>query len=337
MNGDRVRWGVLGCAAIALHKVIPAMQRSARCDVIAIASRSAERAAEAAGALGIPRSYGSYADLLADPDVEAVYIPLPNHLHAEWTRRAAEAGKHVLCEKPLAMDATEAAAMVEACGQAGVLLMEAFMYRLHPLWRRAHEFVSSGAIGELETIQAFFSYRNVDPENIRNITDYGGGALMDIGCYPINVARWFFGGEPDRVSAHVRRDATFGTDVLTSAILDFAGRQATFTCSTQIEDDQRVHLVGTAGRLVVEIPFNIPPDRPTRLLRVAGGNPPVEPDIEVIEVPTADPYGVQGDAFSAAVRDGTPVPIPPDDAVANMAVIEQILATELSADPARGR
>ena len=337
MNGDRVRWGVLGCAAIALHKVIPAMQRSARCDVIAIASRSAARAAEAAGALGIPRSYGSYADLLADPDVEAVYIPLPNHLHAEWTRRAAEAGKHVLCEKPLAMDATEAAAMVEACRRAGVLLMEAFMYRLHPLWRRAHELVSSGAIGELETIQAFFSYRNVDPANIRNITDFGGGALMDIGCYPINVARWFFGGEPGRVSANVRRDATFGTDVLTSAILDFAGRQATFTCSTQIEDDQRVHLVGTAGRLVVEIPFNIPPDRPTRLLRVADGNPPVEPDIEVIEIPTADPYGVQGDGFSAAVRDGTPVPIPPDDAVANMAVIEQILATELSADPARGR
>ena len=337
MNGGRVRWGVLGCAAIALHKVIPAMQRAARCDVIAIASRSAERAAEAAGTLGIPRSYGSYADLLADPDVEAVYIPLPNHLHAEWTRRAAEAGKHVLCEKPLGMDATEAAGMVGACEQAGVALMEAFMYRVHPLWRRAHELVASGAIGELETIQAFFSYRNVDPENIRNIAAYGGGALMDIGCYPINVARWFFAGEPDHVSAHVRRDATFGTDVLTSAILEFSGRQATFTCSTQIEDDQRVHLVGTAGRLVVEIPFNIPPDRPTRLLRVAGGNPPVEPDIEVIEIPVADPYAVQGDAFSAAVRDGTPVPIPPADAVANMAVIDQILTTGFSAGRARDR
>ena len=311
MTGDRVRWGVLGCAAIALQKVVPAMQRSSRCDVVGIASRSAERAEAAAGALGIPRAYGRYEDLLADADIEAVYIPLPNHLHAEWTRLAAAAGKHVLCEKPLAMNAGEAAGMVEACRDAGVALMEAFMYRLHPLWLRAHELVAAGAIGELETIQAFFSYRNVDPANIRNIAAYGGGALMDIGCYPINVARWFFASEPDRITASVRTHPTFGTDVLTSAILEFGGRQAAFTCSTAIEDDQRVHLVGTAGRLVVPIPFNIPPDRPTQIVRAAGGNPPVEPDLEVIEVPTADPYAAQGDAFSAAVRDGTPGADPP--------------------------
>ena len=326
MTHERVRWGVLGCASIATRKVVPAMQRSERCDVLAIASRTAERAAQAAQELQIPRSYGSYEDLLADPDVEAVYIPLPNHLHAEWTRRAAAAGKHVLCEKPLAMDAREAAGMIEACRDAGVALMEAFMYRLHPLWLRAHELVRGGAIGELEAIQASFSYRNVDPANIRNIAEYGGGALMDIGCYPINVARWFFGAEPDRVAAAVRFDPTFGTDVLASAILEFAGRQATFICSTQVEDDQRVQLLGTAGRLVVPIPFNIPPDRPTQLLLAAGGDPPVAPDIDIIEVPAADPYGVQGDAFSAAVQAGTPVPIPPDDAVANLAVIEQILS-----------
>ena len=319
---ERVRWGVLGCASIATRKVIPAMQHSARCAVVAIASRSAERAEQAARELQIPRSYGGYDDLLADPDVEAVYIPLPNHLHAEWTRRAAAAGKHVLCEKPLAIDAREAAGMIAACRDAGVALMEAFMYRLHPLWLRAHELVRTGAIGELEAIQASFSYRNVDPSNIRNIAEYGGGALMDIGCYPINVARWFFGGEPDRVTAAVRWDPTFGTDVLTSAILEFAGRQATFTCSTQVEDDQRVQLFGTAGRLVVPIPFNIPPDRPTQLLRAAGGDPPVAPDIDVVDVPAADPYAVQGDAFSASVRAGTPVPIPPDDAVGNLAVIE---------------
>ena len=273
MTDDRVRWGVLGCASIAVHKVIPAMQRSSRGDVIAIASRSIERAEEAASALGIPRAFGRYEDLLADADVEAVYIPLPNHLHAEWTRRAAEAGKHVLCEKPLAMNTGEATRMVEGCRDAGVELMEAFMYRLHPLWLRTHELVADGAIGELETIQAFFSYRNVDPANIRNIAAYGGGALMDIGCYPINVARWFFGGEPDRITASIRAHPTFGTDVLTSAILEFAGRQATFTCSTEIEDDQRVHLVGTAGRLVVPIPFNIPPDRPTQIIRRRGRQP----------------------------------------------------------------
>jgi predicted dehydrogenase len=321
-----VRWGVLGCAAIASRKVIPAMQRSARCDVVAIASRDRARADRAAAELGIGRAHGSYEALLADPDVEAVYIPLPNHLHAEWTQRAAAAGKHVLCEKPLAMSAAEARKVVAACARAGVLLMEAFMYRLHPLWREVRALVDAGAIGELCAIQGWFSYRNVDPGNIRNIAAYGGGAVMDIGCYPINVARWMFDGEPDDVVATVRRDPAFGTDVLTSAVLDFGGRQAGFTCSTQLEDDQRVHLVGTAGRLLVEIPFNIPPDRPTRIVRAAGGDPPVAPGLEVIEVPTADPYGVQGDAFSAAVRDGTAAPIPPADAIGNMAVIDRILA-----------
>jgi predicted dehydrogenase len=295
--------------------------------VVAIASRDASRAAAAAVALGIPRAHGSYEALLADADVEAVYVPLPNHLHAEWTMRAAAAGKHVLCEKPLAMSAAEAGEMIAACERAGVMLMEAFMYRLHPMWQRARELVDSGAVGELLAIQAFFSYRNVDPTNIRNIASYGGGAVMDIGCYPINVARWMFDGEPDEIVASVRRDAAFGTDVLTSAILAFGGRQASFTCSTQIEDDQRVHLVGTAGRLVIEIPFNIPPDRPTRIVRAAGGDPPVAPGIEVIEVPAADPYGVQADAFSTALRISAPVPLPPADAVGNLRVIEHILAS----------
>jgi predicted dehydrogenase len=332
MAEQRMAFGVLGCASIAVRKVIPAMQRSQRCTVVAIASRTAERAAQAARELTITRSYGGYEDLLADPDVEAVYIPLPNHLHAEWTTRAAAAGKHVLCEKPLAMNAREAATMIETCRGTGVALMEAFMYRLHPLWQRAHELVRDGAIGELEAIQASFSYRNLDPANIRNIAEYGGGALMDIGCYPINVARWFFAAEPDHVSAAVRRDPAFGTDVLASAILDFAGRQASFVCSTQVEDDQRVQLIGTTGRLVVPIPFNIPPDRPTQLLRVAGGDPPVAPDVEVIEIPAADPYGVQADAFAAAVRAGTPVPIAPDDAVGNLTVIEQIVSAGRAPD-----
>jgi predicted dehydrogenase len=322
---DRLRFGVLGCAAIAVQKVIPAIRRSERCEVVAIASRDADRAASTAADLGIGRHHGSYEDLLADPSVEAVYIPLPNHLHAAWTLRAAEAGKHVLCEKPLALDAAEAAGMIEGCRQAGVALMEAFMYRLHPMWKRVHDLVTGGSIGELQAIQAFFSYRNLDPENIRNIAAYGGGALMDIGCYPINLARWMFGEEPSDVVASVRYDPTFGTDVLSSAVLDFGGRHATFTCSTQIEPDQRVHLIGTDGRLLVEIPFNIPPDRPTRIVRAAGGDPPVAPGIEVITVAEADPYTVQVDAFAAAIRNGAPVPIPPEDAIGNLAVIERIL------------
>jgi len=323
---ERVRWGVLGCASIAVNSVIPAMRRSERCTVTAIASRDPSRAAATAAELGIPRHHGSYQDLLDDPEVEAIYIPLPNHLHGIWTLRAAAAGKHVLCEKPFAMTSAEAQQMVDACQSAGVLLMEAFMYRFPPLWLRTVELVRGGAIGELDAIQAFFSYRNVDPEDIRNVPEFGGGALMDIGCYPINVARMMFGTEPSAVTAVVRRDPRFGTDTLTSAVLDFDGRHASFTCSTQLEDDQRVHLIGTDGRLLVEIPFNLPSDRPTRLIRAAGGRPPVAPGIEVIEVPPANPYTAQCDAFSAAIRDGSPVPVPPSDAVANMVVIERVLA-----------
>jgi predicted dehydrogenase len=324
--GEKVRWGVLGCASIALNKVIPAMQRSDECEVVAIGSRDAARAAAAASRLGIPRSHGSYDDVLADDAVEAVYIPLPNHLHAEWTGRAAAAGKHVLCEKPLGLDVAEVADMIEACRAGGVMLMEAFMYRLHPLWQRAHELVAQGAIGELRTIQARFTYHNVDPANIRNVAAYGGGAVMDIGCYPINVARWFFGGEPSGVSAVVRRDPAFGTDALASAILDFDGRQASFVCSTQLEPDQRVHLLGTTGRLEVEIPFNIPPDRPTRLVLSAGGDPPVSPGLTVFEIPTCDPYTAEADAFARALREGLPAPVPAEDALGNMRVIERILA-----------
>jgi predicted dehydrogenase len=322
---ERLRFGVLGCAAIAVQKVIPAIRRSERGEVVALASRDADRAAAAAAELGIERHHGSYDDLLADDDVDAVYIPLPNHLHAEWTLRAAAAGKHVLCEKPLALDTAEATGMIDACRQAGVTLMEAFMYRLHPLWSRVHELVTGGSIGELQAIQAFFSYRNVDPTNIRNIPAYGGGALMDIGCYPINVARWMFGAEPTGVVGAVRIDPAFGTDVLSSAVLDFDGRHASFTCSTQIEPDQRVHLVGTEGRLLVEIPFNIPPDRPTHIVRAEGGDPPVAPGLEVITIAAADPYAVQADAFAAAILDGAPVPIPSEDAIGNLAVIERIL------------
>ena len=322
----KLRWGVLSTANIGVAKTIPGMRTAERCELVAIASRDLVVAETAAKELGIPKAHGSYEALLADPEVDAVYIPLPNHLHAEWTLRAAEAGKHVLCEKPLAMTSAQAQEMVDGCRRAGVLLMEAFMYRLHPQWVRTREIVGSGRLGELTAIQGFFSYRNVDPENIRNIAAYGGGSLMDVGCYPINVARMLFGQEPSRVEALVRRHPAFGTDVLTSALLEFGDRHASFTCSTWIESDQRVHVVGTEGRLVVEIPFNIPPDRSTRLLVTAGGDPPVNPDTEVIEIPPADQYGVQVDGFSRAVLEGTDVPIPPEDAVANMRVIERVIA-----------
>jgi predicted dehydrogenase len=216
--------------------------------------------------------------------------------------------------------------MIDAAERSGVKLMEAFMYRLHPLWVEVRRLLAEGAVGELRAIQSFFSYHNIDPEDIRNRVDAGGGSLYDIGCYPVNVARMLFESEPSDVIATIRRDSEFGTDVLTSVMLDFDGRHATFTCSTQLEDDQRVHLYGTAGRLVVEIPFNIPPDRPTRVLLVSGGDPPVDPNVVVHQVPAADQYRVQADAFSRAIRDDAPVPTPPQDAVANIEVMERIFA-----------
>lgn len=328
MSERPLAWGVLGTASIARKKVIPAIQRSQLGRVKAIASRSQATAEVVARELDIEKPYGSYEALLADPEIEAVYIPLPNHLHPQWTYAAAAAGKHVLCEKPLAMTSDEAKSMVAAASRANVKLMEAFMYRLHPLWVETRRLIEQGAIGEVRAIQSFFSYRNMDPENIRNIAAYGGGSLFDIGCYPVNVARMLFGGEPTTVRSAIRRDPSFETDILTSVLLDFGGRHATFTCSTQLEDDQRVHIQGTNGRLLIEIPFNIPPDRPTRILQFAGGAPPIDPGVTIHEIPAADQYQVQADAFARAIRHDTEVPTPPEDAVANLEVLERIFAEE---------
>lgn len=319
-----LRWGVLSTANIGMKKVIPGVQKADRCEVLALASRDPDHARSAAERLGIPKAHGSYEDLLADADVDAVYIPLPNHLHAEWTIAAALAGKHVLCEKPIAMNAAEAQTMVDACSASGVRLMEAFMYRLHPSWEAVRELVASGRIGRLRAVQSWFSYFNDDPANIRNIAEFGGGALMDVGCYSVNLSRMLFGGEPDRVEASVTRDPDSQVDVLTSAILGFGDDVATFTCSTRTEPDQRVHVYGTQGRIVLGIPFNIPPDLPTEVFVTSGGDPPVSPATETLTFEPADPYAIQAERFARAVLDDEPVPIPPEDAIANMRVIEAI-------------
>ncbi|MGZ8571508.1 MAG: Gfo/Idh/MocA family protein [Actinomycetota bacterium] len=320
-----LRWGVLSTANIGVAKVIPATQAAERCRVVAIASRDPATAEAAAGRLGIPTAHGSYEALLADPEVDAIYNPLPNHLHAEWTIAAARAGKHVLCEKPLAVSSAQAQEMVDVCAAEGVRLMEAFMYRLHPSWETVRELVASGRIGTLQAVQSWFSYYNDDPANIRNIAAYGGGALMDIGCYCVNLSRMLFDGEPSEVEATVTRDPASGVDVLTAGILRFEDGVASFACSTRAETDQRVHVYGTEGRISIGIPFNIPPDLPTEVFLTAGGDPPVHPDTEVITVPPADPYTVQAERFAAAVLDGEPPPIPTDDAVANMRVLGRIV------------
>ncbi len=324
----KVRWGILSTANIGMENVTPAIQQAENCEVVAIASRDQDRSETAAARLGIPRAHGSYEALLADDAVDAVYIPLPNDLHAEWTMKAAAAGKHILCEKPLAMTAAQAAEMVQACEEAGVKLAEAFMYRHHPTWVEATRLVRRGVIGELQGLQSWFSYFNDDPANIRNRVESGGGALMDVGCYNINMSRMLFDAEPVRIEASVRRDPDMGIDIVTSAILEFpGGGQSTFTCSTRAEDYQRVHIVGSSGRIDIEIPFNIPPDRETTIFVVSGGEPPVAPATEALVFPAANQYTIQAELFAQAVLDDTPVVVPPSDAIANMHVIEEILST----------
>jgi predicted dehydrogenase len=320
---DKLRWGVLSTAAIGFKKVIPAMQRGQYSSVVGIASRDLAKAQKAAMSLGIPVAYGSYEELLADPNIDAVYNPLPNQLHVPWTIRAAEAGKHVLCEKPLSLTVAEAKSLLAVQSRTGVKIGEAFMIRSYPQWLRVRELLNEGRVGELRSIVGFFSYFNIDPANIRNQVESGGGALMDIGCYLVHASRYGFGQEPTRVVAKIDRDPQMRTDRLTSAILDFPAGQSIFTCSTQLVPYQRVHFLGTRGRLELEIPFNAPIDRPTRLFIDDGGDL-FGKGITTETFPIGDQYTLQGDAFSRAVMENAEVPVPLEDSIKNMAVIEAI-------------
>jgi len=318
---SKVKWGVLGVAKIATEKVIPAMQRGALSEIVGIASRDGARAAQAAKGLGIPKSYGSYEALLADPEIEAIYNPLPNELHVPWTEKALAAGKHVLCEKPVALDAPEAERLIAARNASGKLLAEAFMVRFHPQWIRAREIVRSGGIGEVTAIQTLFAYRLLDGGNIRNKPP-GGGGLYDIGCYAIVTARYIFGAEPIRVVAALDIDPEFGTDRLASALIEFpGGRHLTFSAGTQLAGAQRVTIAGAAGRVEVQIPFNAPIDRPTRIV-IDSGVDLVGGGAKTEEFPICDQYTLQGDAFSRAVREGGKLEFPIEDAIANMRVVD---------------
>ncbi|MBN1814328.1 MAG: Gfo/Idh/MocA family oxidoreductase [Anaerolineae bacterium] len=316
----KVRWGVLSTAKIGTAQVIPAMQAGQYCEVVAIGSRSLEKAQVAADKLDIPKAYGSYEELLADSEIDAIYNPLPNHLHVPWSIKALEAGKHVLCEKPIALTSAEAQELLDAARRHPHLkVMEAFMYHHHPQWQRARQLVTQGGVGELRTILSFFSYHNVDPANIRNVADIGGGGLMDIGCYCISQARFIFDAEPQRVFGIVEYDPQFRTDRLASGVLDFGRGTATFTCSTQLTPYQRVNIFGTQGRVEIEIPFNAPTDRPARMWYRHGDA------VDEIVFDVCNQYTVQGDLFSQAILHDTDVSTPLEDAVANMKVIEAIV------------
>jgi predicted dehydrogenase len=319
---SKLRFGVLSTARIGVEKVIPAMQRGSRTEVTAIASREPGRARAAAERLGIAHAYGSYEELLAAPTVDAVYIPLPNHLHVRWAIAALEAGKHVLVEKPIGLSAAEGQKLVDAAAAYPQLkVMEAFMYRHHPQWQRARQLVADGQIGELRTIQSFFSYYNNDARNIRNQVEAGGGGMADIGCYCVSLARFLFDAEPQRVMGWVEYDPEFQTDRLASGILDFGRGTSTFTCGTQLALFQRVNIVGTQGRVEIDIPFNAPPDRPCTMRHQRGNQ------VEEIALEVCDQYTIQGDLFAGAVLDGHEVPTPLEDAVANMRVVEAVVTS----------
>ena len=326
---SKIRWGILSTADIGLSKVIPAMQQGAYCEISAIASRDLEKARAAANRLGIAKAYGSYEDLLADSEIDAIYNPLPNHLHVPWSIKAAEAGKHVLCEKPIGLSVGEAKKLRDARDRTGVKIGEAFMVRTHPQWIAALELVRAGRIGELRSMMGFFSYANPDPANIRNILAYGGGGLMDIGCYPIFTSRLIFGTEPRRVAAVIERDPQMKIDRLTSAILDFPAGQSIFMCATQLVPYQRMQIFGTRGRVEIEIPFNAPPDRPCRIF-LDDGRDLFGSGTETHEFPVCDQYTIQGDLFSRAVRDGGEVPMPLESSIHNMAVIDAVVRAAAS-------
>ncbi|MEO8593945.1 MAG: Gfo/Idh/MocA family oxidoreductase [Candidatus Solibacter sp.] len=320
----KVRWGVLGAANIAVNRVIPSMQGGENCEVAGIASRDLGKAREAAAKLGIPKAYGSYEELLADPEIDAVYNPLPNHLHLAWSAAAAQAGKHVLCEKPIGINVREALDLMAVRDRTGVKIGEAFMVQSHPQWRRLIDDIRGGRIGDLRSAVGTFSFYLVNPENVRNVREYGGGGLYDIGCYPIKTSRMVFGEEPLRVSSTMIRDPRFGgIDVLASAILEYPSGHCIFTCSTQMQSQQSMRFYGTKGRIETGIPFNATPGGISKIIFDDGRDHLGSGRVEE-ELPACDQYLLQGELFSRAILEGGEVPVPLEDSVKNMAVIEAI-------------
>lgn len=322
-DSNTLRWGILGAARIAVQKVVPAMQATSRASVIALASRELGKAQRAASELGIPSAYGSYEELIDDPAIDAIYNPLPNHLHVPWTLRAAAAGKHVLCEKPIALSAAEARLLREARAHTGVVIGEAFMVRVHPQWLGVKGIVDEGRIGDVRLITGHFSYYRRDPNDVRSKVAFGGGALLDIGCYPILLSRWLFGTEPIDVVAQIDRDPDLHIDRLSSAMLRFPSGQATFSCATQIVPFQRMTVFGERGRIEIEIPFNAPPDRACRII-IDDGSRLASEAAQRLEYPVVDQYTLQAERFADAVAGQRELPVSLDDSIANMATIDAL-------------
>jgi predicted dehydrogenase len=327
---ERRCWGLLSVASIGVRRAIPAMQKGEWCEVAAIASRDGRKAEQAARLLGIPKAYGSYDELLADPEIEAIYNPLPNHLHVPWSIQAAQAGKHVLCEKPLGVNAREVRALLQERDRLGLKIGEAFMVRTHPRWLRTRELIRSGRIGTLGLMTSSFGYSNRDPKNVRNIAEFGGGALLDVGCYAVTLARFIFGEEPSRVVGMIERDPEMKTDRLTSAILEFHSGQSSFTCGTQLAHHQHVAFFGTQGRIEIERPLNPATDQPSQILIDDNPSDAAGAGITLETIAACDQFTIQGDLFSKAIRENGEVPVPMEDSVRNMATIDAIFRSSES-------
>jgi len=328
MATDEIVWGILGTARINDKVVVPT-HNAPKCRVKGIASRSHEKAREAAAKYGLAVAYDGYEALLADPEIDAVYIPLPNHLHVEWTIRSVEAGKHVLCEKPIGLDAQQVERLIAARDKSGRYIQEAFMVRTHPQWLKVRSLIDEGAIGELRAVTGAFTYHNTNADNIRNKRELGGGGLLDIGCYPINTSRFVLGREPARVVALIEQDPVFDVDWLGSVMMDFDGVQASFFYSTQTYPYQRMQFHGTKGRIEVEIPFNAPIDRPARLLLSEHTSEGTATE-RWLELPVCDQYGVAAATFAQAILSGNAQAIPLEDTRANMRVIDAVFRSARS-------
>ncbi len=317
-----VKWGILSTAKIGREKVIPAMQKCKNLEIVGIASRDEDNAKSVAKRLAIPKYYGDYKALIKDPEIDAIYNPLPNHLHFEWTKMAMENGKHVLCEKPMTLDKTQIQELIDLRDRLGVKVGEAFMVHTHPQWIETVNKIKNGEIGTLRSVQGFFSYHNTDSTNIRNILAYGGGAMWDIGCYPVHTSRYVYGEEPKRVVSSIDWDPKLKTDRLASVIMEFPSGQSVFSASTQLVPHQRMIFFGDKKKLEVEIPFNAPNDRKTRIFLDDGDLFQTNRQEQNFEV--CDQYAIQGERFSDAILNNTDVPVSLENAYKNTAVIEAI-------------
>lgn len=320
----KIRFGVLGVSNHFYKRIALPLNETDNCEVYAIASREVSKAKVAGEEFGIPVSDLNYEELINHDEVDAIYIPQPNHLHAEWTIKALEAGKPVLCEKPLAMDAQEANQMADVSKRLNIPLMEGFMYRFHPLWQHIRNLIRTNQIGQINSVHTIFTYNNPSSSNIRNIKEFGGGALMDIGCYAISVPRFLFGSEPDKVMATMEEHPEFGTDMHTTALMQFGSANASFFVSTASEPFQKVEIIGTAGTITVHVPFNTYVDTPSTITVSTGQG------AREVEFPICDPYGLMFDAFSSALIDQKPVPVPIEDAINNMKVIDAVVKSAKS-------